>query len=502
MIPFPVFPRRLAAQAPRAIALLSLAILAGCAVGPDYSRPQADTTPAYKEQPPESWKTAEPKTADATHPWWQLYGDSTLDDLITRANAANQDIHQAEAQYRQARALADAARAGFWPTVTGGVGAGRDRTNTTTTKLGNSYSAGLDASWEPDIWGLVRRSVEAGNADTQASAADLAGARLSIQAALAQDYLQLRVTDLLKDLYARTIAAYTRSLELTQRQYSAGVTLRSDVALAQAQLKTAEAEGIDLDAQRNQLEHAIAILTGRPPASFTLAPVPAQQTWQMHLPAIAAGLPSQLLERRPDIAGAERRVAAANANIGVARAAYYPALLLSASGGFDGGGFAQWFNTPSRVWSLGASLAQTLFDGGLRRARDQQAVAAYDATVAQYKQTVLGGFQEVEDNLSTLRVLEHEITAQDEAVQASRLSERLALAQYRAGTVTYLNVVTAQALTLNNERTAVQLLGRQRVASVALVKAIGGGWNDTLLASAPASDTAAPPVAGAPAPLP
>ncbi len=475
-----------------AFALAGPAMLAGCAVGPDYVRPPLEIPAAYKEAGP--WKSATPGQIDSGHNWWQAYGDSTLNRLIEQADAANQTLRQVEAQYRQARAAAAAARAGFWPSLGVRGGVGRALSNTNGINFGNDYQVALDANWEPDIWGGVRRAVEAGSAGVEASAADLAAARLSIQATLAQDYLQLRVTDLLQDLYARTIAAYQRALQLTQSQYAAGVALRSDVALAETQLSAAQAQGIDLQAQRSQLEHAIAILTGQAPAAFTLEPIPpsaaepsAMLPIQVQLPPIPTGLPSDLLERRPDIAGAERRVALANANIGVARAAYFPAVTLSASGGFNAASFAQWFAAPSRVWALGATLAQTLFDGGLRNARSDQALAAYDATVAQYKQTVLGGFQEVEDNLATLRVLDQEAVAQQRAVVAARLAERLALAQYRAGTATYLAVVTAQTLALTNERVLVQLRGRQLLAGVALIKATGGGW-DAVTGLAAATD--------------
>ncbi|UHL65420.1 efflux transporter outer membrane subunit [Paralcaligenes sp. KSB-10] len=480
-------PRRTTGAACLAMAVL----LAGCAVGPDYVRPSMEVPAAYKEAGP--WKTAQPRQIDSGHNWWQAYGDLTLDHLIEQANQTNQNIRQAEAQYRQALAVAAEARAGFWPTLGIGGGAGRAQTNTNGPKLGNNYTVGVTAGWEPDLWGGIRRSAEAGQAASQASAADLAAARLSIQTTLAQDYMQLRVTDLQLDLYARTLKAYQRALTLTQNQYAAGVTLRSDVALAQSQLSTAQAQALDLQAQRSQLEHALAILTGKAPAAFSLPPVPSnsEQTLSlpMQLPAIPTGLPSDLLERRPDIASAERRAAAANANIGVARAAYFPSLMLSASGGFDSGSFLQWFNVPGRVWALGASLAQTVFDGGLRKARDQQATAAYDAAVAQYKQTVLGGFQEVEDNLATLRILAQEAVAQDQAVQSARLAANLALAQYRAGTSIYLNVVTAQALALSAERTMAQLRGRQLLASVALIKATGGGWSASQLPAGP-SETA------------
>lgn len=458
-------------------------VLAGCAVGPDYVRPSMEVPANYKESGP--WKQAEPKQIDSNHNWWEIYGDQTLSALMQQANQANQSIAQAEAQYRQARAAADAARSGFWPTAGVNAGVGRSLSNSNGIRLGNNYSVGIQGSWEPDVWGSVRRAVEAGDAGTQASLASLAAARLSIQATLAQDYLQLRITDLLIDLYARTTTAYARSLKLTQSQYAVGVALRSDVALAESQLKTAEAQAIDLQAQRSQLEHAIAILIGKAPSQFSLTALPADSQllakMQASLPPIPSGLPSDLLERRPDIANAERSVAVANANIGVAKAAYFPALTLSASGGFNGGSLAQWFDTPSRVWSLGAALAETIFDGGLRRAHTAQAVAAYDAAVAQYKQTVLGGFQEVEDNLATLNVLDRETVAQDQAVKASQLAEQLALSQYRAGTATYLTVVTAQTLSLGNERTLVQLLGRRLIASVALIKAVGGGWDASQL---------------------
>jgi NodT family efflux transporter outer membrane factor (OMF) lipoprotein len=472
----------------RALAPIALAavLLTGCAVGPDYVRPQMDVPAAYKETGP--WKTATPQVIDASHPWWEAYGDSTLSALVVQANAANQNIRQAEAQYREAQAIAAAAHAGFFPTVGINAGATRAQSNSTgAVKLATTDTLGLAASWEPDLWGAVRRSVEAGNASAQASADDLAGARLSIQTTLAQDYLQIRVIDLQRDLYASTTAAYAKALELTQHQYAAGTVLRSDVALAESQLKTAEAQAVDLEAQRSQLEHAVAVLTGQAPASFSLPPLAssAQTTvaslsstdaLHVQLPVTPAGLPSELLERRPDIAGAERRVQAANANIGVAKAAYFPQIVLSASGGFSAGNLASLFNTPSRVWSLGAALAQTVFDGGLRQAHSDQAVATYDASVALYKQTVLGGFQQVEDNLAILRVLDRESALQAQAVQASQLAERLALSQYRAGTATYLSVVTAQQLSLTNQRTAAQVLGRQLAASVSLIAATGGGW--------------------------
>ena len=460
------------------VPLFAAAVLAGCTAGPDYVRPAAAGPARYKEAG--TWETGEAQAAGSSRPWWTAFRDPLLDQLVADAEGANQNIRQAEAAYRQAQALADQARSAFYPSLDASLGAGRARSSNSTSGAARevgSFSAGLSASWVPDLWGGVRRSVEAGESVVQASGDDLAAARLSIQASLTQNYLQLRIVDQQRDLYAATVEAYTRSLKLTQAQYRVGVALRSDVALAESQLATAQAQGIDLGLQRSQLEHAIAILTNRPPADFSIAATPPGQSFDANrLPAVPFGLPSELLERRPDIAAAERRVAAANAQIGVARAAYYPSLLLSASGGFGAATVASLFDAPSRVWSLGSSLAQTVFDGGLRRARDAQAVAAYDQTVAQYRQTVLNGFQQVEDNLAALRLLDEESGVQDRAVQAAQLAERLALSQYRAGTATYLSVVTAQQFSLGNQRAAVQLRGRQLAASVDLVTSTGGGW--------------------------
>jgi NodT family efflux transporter outer membrane factor (OMF) lipoprotein len=463
-------------------------LLGACAAGPDYQRPTAEVPAVYKEAG--SWKAAEPRPAGSRQPWWQVYGDPVLDGLMNDAERANQSLRVAEAQYRQAQALADAARAGLSPTLGASAGAQRARTNTNGVKEGDTYSLGLAASWVPDLWGGVRRSIEAGSAGAQASADDLAGAHLSIQAALAQDYFQLRITDRQRELYAATTDAYARALRLVQAQRAAGVALLSDVALAESQLAGAQAQAVDLEAQRAQLEHAIAILTGRAPAEFSLPAATAAQPFAAQPPATPAGLPSQLLERRPDIAAAERRVAQANAAIGVARAASFPTLVLSAGGGFNAAGVGSLFDTPSRVWSLGAALAQTVFDGGLRQARDAQAVAAYDAAVAQYKQTVLTGFQQVEDNLAVLRLLEREAGLQAQAVRSAQTAERLALQQYRAGTASYLAVVAAQTLSLANQRSAAQLHGRRLVASVSLITAAGGGW------------TAADPMASNPIPEP
>jgi len=462
---------------PSLLALAAAALLSACAAGPDYVRPTLPVPDAYKEAG--GWKPADPRPAASGLAWWTAYGDPVLDGLEADAGQANQTVRQAEATYRQARALADADRAGLFPSLGIDAGAQRARTNTSGVKTGDGYTLGLAAGWEPDLWGSVRRTLEGGNASAQASGDDLAAARLSIQTTLAQDYLQLRVADQQRDLYATTVEAYAKSVKLTRAQHGAGVALQSDVSSAEAQLAQAQAAAVELEATRAQLEHAIAVLTGRAPAQFALAAAPANQPLALKMPATPAGLPSALLEHRPDIAAAERRAAAANANIGVARAAYFPQLTLSASGGFSAAALGSLFDAPARVWSLGAALAQTIFDGGLRSARTAQAEAAYDAAVAQYKATVLDGFQQVEDQLALLRLLDQEATLQDQAVRSSQQAEQSALAQYRVGTLSYLNVVTAQALSLSNQRSALQLRGRLVAASISLVAATGGGWSAT-----------------------
>ena len=445
-------------------------VLGGCVAGPDYVRPAMETPAAYKEAG--NWKVAQPRDIEQRGRWWEIFGDRDLDALVAQIDVSNQNVRIAEAQFRQARALAQSARAGFYPRVSGGVVATRSHSP----RAGGSntnYELSLDATWEADVWGRVRRTVEAAAAGAQASAADLEAVRLSLQAELIQDYFQLRVLDAQRQLLDDTVSAFGKSLELTRNRYAVGVAGKADVVQAETQLKSTQAQAIDVGVQRAQLEHAIAALIGRPPAEFTLRPEPLPVT----MPSIPPGLPSELLERRPDIAAAERRVAAANAQIGVAQSAYFPSFTLSAAGGFQASSLANWLSLPNRFWSLGPALAQTLFDAGLRRALTDQAIAAYDANVAAYRQTVLTGFQEVEDNLAALRILEEEARVQDEAVRAARESLVLTLNQYKAGTISYLNVVTVQTTQLNNERTAVGILGRRLNAAVLLVKALGGGWS-------------------------
>jgi NodT family efflux transporter outer membrane factor (OMF) lipoprotein len=466
------------------IALFSILLVSGCAVGPDYSRPSAPVPSGFKEM--EGWKQAEPRDQEIKGKWWEIYSDPVLGGLIEQVSVSNQTLAQSEAQYRQARALVAQARAAYFPvlnasgSITRSRGSGNSDPNTVTLRRTTTeHQIGLDASWELDLWGRVRRSVEANVASEQASAADVEAARLSLQAELAQNYFLLRSVDAQQQIFRDSVRAFTESLKLTQNRYNAGVAARADVVQAQTQLKTTEAQALDLNVQRAQLEHAIAVLTGKPPADFALASAPLDAS----PPSIPIGLPSELLERRPDIAGAERRVASANAQIGVAQAAYFPTLALSATGGYQSVSVSSLFGTPARFWSLGADLAQVLFDAGLRRARTEQAVALYDQTVASYRQTVLQGFQEVEDNLAALRVLEQEAVVQDEAVALARQSLQLTLNQYKSGIVSYLNVLTAQTTLLAAERTAVDLRNRRLAASIGLIRALGGGWHTSTLAS-------------------
>ena len=466
------------AQSTRRLALVALPLLvAACAVGPDYVRPKTDMPEAFKEMA--GWKSAQPRDDEAKSAWWTVFGDPVLDRMQAQVEISNQNLAIAEANFRRATALVQAARASYFPLVTADVSGGRSQAARTGTSavasrgILNTHSATLGAAWEPDVWGRVRRLVESNVASAQASAADLEAARLSVQTNLAQDYFQLRALDAQKQLLDDTVKALQTSLELTQNRYKAGVAARGDVVQALAQLKTIQAQSLDIGVQRAQLEHAIALLIGRAPSDFSLAPAPLRDS----PPPVPVGLPSALLERRPDIAGAERRMAAANAQIGVARSAYFPALSLTANAGFQSTHLATWFNAPARFWSLGADLAQTVFDAGARTAQTAQAIAAYDAQVATYRQTVLSGIKEVEDNLAALRILHEEATVQADAVAASRQAVTIALNQYKAGTVSYLNVVTAQTTALSNERSASDILGRRLVATVLLIGALGGGWH-------------------------
>lgn len=472
----------------RTYCLLALSIaLAGCAVGPDYQRPDIDTPAAFKQA--DGWKAAVPADALERGAWWELYGDGELNALVGRLNVSNQNLAASEAQYRQARASLRSGRAAFFPTLSTSIGmtrsgqGGGDSTLRTSdgiaisggssSSISKSYDLSLNASWELDVWGKLRRGLESNRAAFEASAADLAAVRLSLQSELVQSYLQLRVLDEQQRLLDATVAAYQRSLRLTENQYRAGIVPRSDVAQAMTQLRSTEAQAIDLQWQRAQLENAIAVLIGVPPSEVSIARRESLPT----LPEVPASVPSQLLERRPDVAAAERRVIAANAEIGVAKAAWFPDLTLSASGGYRGSSFADWVNLPNRFWSVGPQLALTLFDGGQRSAESERVEAAYDQTVAQYRQAVLDSFREVEDYLVQQRVLGREAEVQDQALESARESLRLIENQYRAGTVDYNSVVSVQATALSNERNALTLLGSRLTASVQLIAALGGGWD-------------------------
>ncbi|WP_447591738.1 efflux transporter outer membrane subunit [Aquipseudomonas campi] len=465
--------------------VLSLA-LSACAIGPDYQRPQSAPSEQFKQAA--GWKAALPADTHLRGNWWELYGDAQLNQLVERLNANNQSLASAEAQYRQARALARGARAAFFPDLTlgsnvtrsgqgGGDSTVRLADGSTISSSGSggiskSYNANLGVSWELDVWGKLRRQLEADSASMQASAADLAAVRLSQQSELVQSYLQLRVLDEQKRLLDETVAAYQQAFKIAENQYRAGIVPKSDVTQALSQLKGTEADAVDLEYQRAQLEHALAVLVGVAPSHFSLVAV--QQVPE--LPAVPLSLPSTLLERRPDIAAAERRVMAANASIGVAKAAYYPDLTLTASGGYRSGSLNDWISTPNRFWSIGPQFAMTLFDGGLISSRVEQAEASYDQTVAEYRQTVLQGFREVEDYLVQLSVFEREAVVQQEALEAARESLRLILNQYKAGTVEFNNVVSVQTSALSNERTRLTLQGNRLTASVQLIAALGGGW--------------------------
>ena len=430
-------------RALRALTLAGLATLSSACtvVGPDYVRPSIDVPAAYKEAPGST--TTQPRDASAHGRWWKIYADSRLDALVEQVEAANPSLQAVEARVRQARSLAEVARAAQFPTLTAG---GRN-------------DLGLLATWEIDLWGRIRRSVESSGAAAQASAADLAAARLSAQAQLVQNYFLLRVRDAEIHLLQDTVAAYARSLQLVRNQYAVGVVSRGNIVQAQAQLGTAQAQMHDARVARSQLEHAIAVLIGKAPADFSFAVAPID----VNVPAVPPALPSELLERRPDIAAAERRMAAASAQIGVAEAASYPSVNLFAG-------------VSIRHGVGGARVAAPVFDAGSTRAQSAQAGAAYDEAVANYRQTVLDGFREVEDNLAALRILEASAAAQAEAVKAARESVRITNNQYGAGIVNYLSVVVAQTTALANERAALGVLGRRLVASVTLIKALGGGW--------------------------
>ena len=471
--------RRLALR----LGLIAPLLLAGCSVGPRYARPAAPQAPQYKELPP-NWKAAQPNDQIAKGKWWEVFQDAQLNVLEDQINASNQTLKAAQAQFDQARALVRANRSSYYPTVSAGVGATRAHASTARPNgqfiSKNPYTDllfAVDLSYEIDVWGRVRHTVQAARASAQATAADLETVNLSLHAELAVDYFQLRTLDADSQLLDSTVESYTRALELTQSRYSGGVASQVDVAQAQTQLETTRAQAIDVHVQRAQFEHAIAVLLGKAPATFSLPPMPLNTT----PPVVPIGLPSELLERRPDIAGQERRMAAANEQIGVATAAFYPTISLNATGGFEGNPITNWFVTPGGFVAAGASAVETIFDAGRRRALSDQAKAAYDQSVANYRETVLTAFQEVEDNLVALRLLEAESRTQQGAVEAAQHSLALSNNRYKGGVASYLEVTTAQSAALADQRTLVEIAGRRMNASVLLIKALGGSWDASTL---------------------
>jgi NodT family efflux transporter outer membrane factor (OMF) lipoprotein len=469
-----------------AAAVLTL-LTTSCVVGPKYVRPSSPPSPNFKEPVPDSykeftgWKTGQPRDSVARGKWWEVFGDAELNALEEQIDVNSQTIAQAEANYRGARAAVRVARAGLFPTLTAGPSVTGTQSSANSSAASSGFkpsSYGLaqipfDASWDADIWGRVRRTIEANIETAQASAGDLETMRLSLQSELALDYFQLHGLDSQKKLLDDTVAAYQKALDLTVNRYNQGVASQIDVVQARTQLEQTRAQSTDTLVQRTQYEHAIAIIIGQAPSALTI-PFKVSNTPP---PPIPVGIPSQLLERRPDIAANERRIAAANAQIGVAQAAFYPDITLSAAAGLEGTSIVNLFTWPSRFWSLGPTLSYTLLDFGKRQGTLEQAQAAYDAAVAVYRQNVLTAFQNVEDNLSALRVLEQEAKEQAVAVTAAERSLELAINQYQGGITAYLQVITAQAIALSNEETAVQLLTRRMVACVSLIQAIGGDFN-------------------------
>jgi NodT family efflux transporter outer membrane factor (OMF) lipoprotein len=468
------------------ILVIGVLQLCGCTVGPTYHRPAAQVPTAYKELG--NWKEAQPNDQHLGGNWWEMFQDPQLNELESQVIVSNQNLKAAEAQYTQARAAVRYNRAAYFPTINGGANASRTKISdnrppslTTNGRTYNDFQIPFELSYEVDVWGRVRRTVESYRDQAQASAADLATVNLSMHAQVALFYFQARVLDAEEQLLNSTVTQYEHALELIQNRYAGGIASDLEVQQATTQLETTRAQAIDVGVARAQYEHAVAILIGKPPADFSLAALPLTTP----PPPIPAGLPSELLERRPDVAAAERRMAAANAQIGVAKAAYYPTISLGATGGFESGVITTLISGPSALWSVGGSAIAPIFDGGRRRANVDQALAAYDQSVANYRETVLTGFQQVEDNLAALRILEHEGEVQEKAVVAAQKYLELANTRYTGGVTSYLEVTTAQSAALSDELTAVNILGRRMVNAVTLVQALGGGWDRSSLSDHP-----------------
>jgi NodT family efflux transporter outer membrane factor (OMF) lipoprotein len=468
------------------VVLAGVLSIAGCAVGPKYNRPAVEVPPAYKEAG--DWKPAQPNDENLGGPWWQIFQDQQLNALEDQINVSNQNLKAAEAQYTQTRAVLRYYRADYFPSITAGAAATRNRISnnrppglSTNGKTYNDYQIPVQLSYELDVWGRVRKTVESQREQAQASAADLATVNLSLHAQLALFYFQARSLDAQEQLLNSTVAQYEQAFQLTDTRFKGGLASEVEVQQASTQLESTRAQAIDVGVQRAQYEHAIATLIGKPASSFHLSPFPLASP----PPSIPLELPSELLERRPDIAAAERRMAAANAQIGVAKAAYYPNISLGATGGFESGVITTLLSGPSILWSVGASAIAPIFDAGRRRANTDQAIAAYDQTVANYRETVLTGFQQVEDNLAALRILEKEADTQQRAVLASQKYLELALTRYRGGITSYLEVTTAQSAALTDQVIAVNILGRRMTSAVFLVQALGGGWDRSSLPARP-----------------
>lgn len=462
------------------LAILSLGVLllGGCSVGPKYSKPTVQIPPAYKENA--NWKPAQPSDQAQKGNWWEVFQDSQLNSLEEKLTVSNQSLRAAVDRFQEARDVLRETRSGLFPLITAGMTSTENRQSVNKALHGSTsstYYSDLmiqgDVSYEADVWGSVRRSVESSRTLAQASAADLETIRLSLHAELALDYLTLRGLDAQKQLFDSNVEAFAKALQLTEERFKGGVASREDVDLAATQLEQTRAQDIDITSARDQFEHAVAVLVGQPASSFRLdpAPLPAAP------PAPPPGLPSDLLERRPDIAEAERRVASANEQVGIARAAFFPTIMLGLVGGFESKKFPDWLTGPSALWSIGASAAETVFDAGRRRAVSDRTIATYDEMVANYQQAVLISFRQVEDSLSDLRVLDQEAKTQDAAVAAANRALEQSTNRYKGGIDTYLTVITAQNAALANERTAVSLLTRRLTSTVFLVKALGGGWD-------------------------
>lgn len=466
-------------------ALLSLVAMAGCKVGPNYKAPAVPTPPAYSEEGHNgNWSTAKPADSTDRGAWWTIYGDAELNDLEQRCASSNQSIAAALHAYEQAHDLVQESRSSLYPTVSIGASANRNRISSTRPlRPANAaqdywdFLIPLNISWEPDFWGRVRRQIESSTASAQASAADLANTRLSLQGMLAASFFQLRGIDLQAQLLRSTIETYAQALKLTQDRFRGGLSAESDVEQAQAQLEEARAQLVDLGVGRAQLEHAIAVLVGVPATNFHIQERPLAGD----PPSIPTGIPSEILQRRPDIAAAERRVAAANALIGVAKAAYFPSIVLGASGTVESSQITQLFNTGSAGWNAGPTANEVLFDAGRRRAQVDYAVAQREQVTALYRDQVLSAFRDVEDQLSALRILENEATVQNRAVEAARRSTELSTLRYKRGLAPYLEVLTNQTIELTDERAAASLVAQRMIASARLQIALGGGWSSAQL---------------------